>query len=152
MSQLYTSEELIENFTALMDSYDFTGELAILSVGRLQVFRRRQAMRELRTLFIALWKLALSRSVPDDTAIVFDAFLSTYINRVEGSEKERGIFRQKVDVYNTLLREKGAADFSGVASFMTELIVKRSAEKQRAQLKLALSIRSMYQLIFDRLL
>ena len=63
----------LDNFAALLDDADFTAELELVGVGRFQFLRRRQMCLELRGLYMALWRLALSRSFPNDA----DANLTT---------------------------------------------------------------------------
>ena len=54
----------LENFKALLADADFTLELELLGIKRMQFMRRRQMQSELMGLYMALWRLALARSFP----------------------------------------------------------------------------------------
>ena len=58
--------EALENFAALLDDADFTAELELMGIGRMQFMRRRQMLVEWRGLYTALWRLALASSFPQD--------------------------------------------------------------------------------------
>lgn len=152
MTPQYSTNERIDNFNALLKSYDFSTEVALFGLKRYQFLRRKVALRELKAAFIALWNLALTKSFPDDNTLVFEEFLSRYSYVVEGSNKDAQLLLQKVAVYDTLMQKKGDKDFSEVADFMADLVLTEKTTKKRIGLKLALALRAMYSLIFEKLI
>lgn len=67
-------QEALENFAALLEDADFTAELELMGIGRMQFMRRRQMLVEWRGLYMALWRLALSSSFPQDAEHIFATF------------------------------------------------------------------------------
>lgn len=147
----YSADEVIENFEALLASFDFTPDLDAMGIGRLQVFRRRRAAFELRALFMALWRIALDKSLPGDGEIVFEAFLSRYENK-HGTGSETRQTLERVRQYVDLLLHKRDTDFTDVASHLVSFLTLGEAEAKALRLRLTLHIRSTYNLIFKRLL
>lgn len=152
MQLTYSSDELIRNFNAILESYGFEQELAILDIKRHQFMRKKAAMKEFVPLFIALWKLALAKSFPDEAELYYEAFLSRHSNVFRGSQKETARHLQRIEVYNTLMQEKKDGDFSAIAAFCTDKLVTDDSKRPRATLKMALAIRAMYNLVFERLI
>jgi len=148
----YTSDELIRTFSALLDSYSFEHELAILGVKRHHLLKKRKALREFSALFIALWGLALQKSFPAERDMVFDEFVSRYSYSAKGSNKEVTLLVRSIEVYATLLEKNRDKDFSEIARFVTDMLMEESPARDRARLKTALGIRAMFNLIFDKLI
>ena len=147
---LYSAEEVIRNFEALLDSLDFKSELLELGIGSLQLGRRKKALRELNALSIGLWHLALQRSFPEAGADFFARFRETS-PRLVGSGKEPGLLQSRVGIYVDLLKDKKETDFLPVASYLAEVLALDAEDMRRLRLKVSLITRSMYKLIFDRL-
>ena len=147
---LYSAEEVIRNFEALMDSLDFKAELVELGIGSLQLGRRKKTLRELKALSIGLWSLALQRSFPQDAAAFFAEFRERS-PRLVGSGKEPGLLQSRVGIYVDLLKDKKETDFLPVASYLAEVLALDAEDMRRLRLKVSLITRSLYKLIFDRL-
>lgn len=143
-------ELALDNFAALLADVDFSAELILLGIGRLQFMRRRQMLVELRGLYIALWRLALGRSFPRDADAMFAVFLHRYLmgnrDKVARATAERG--RQ----YWEMLLPVGDGDFSGVARHIASFSHKDEKEQPALVLKLALDIRSYYTTLFQKLI
>lgn len=140
----------LDNFRALLDDMDFDAELGILGVGRLQLLRRRQMRMELGGVFMALWRLALQRSFPQDAQRMFGQFLGDY-GRDHDDAFHAGMLGRARE-YWEMLRPSGDADFSGVARHLCSFSDKGAGEDRSAHLRLALLLRKRYQFIFERLL
>ena len=121
-------QEALENFAALLEDADFTAELELMGIGRMQFMRRRQMLVEWRGLYMALWRLALSSSFPQDAEHIFATFLHAY--RIA----------------------KGDADFSDVARHLGSFSVQDEKQARSLTLRLVLHIRRAYKIIFDRLI
>lgn len=150
----YTFEEVLENFTAVLASMDFTRELSVLGLKRLHFRRRRRLARELQALSVALWRLTLLRSFPHDGERMFETFLAQRAEYPEhsGEGKRARAFNELVRGYVALLQEKGDGDFMVVSTHIVELCKRSGADVAAQSLKLALLIRNTYTMIFERLI
>lgn len=148
----YTSDELIRIFSALLESYDFEAELAMLGLKKHQFLKKKKALREFTALFIALWDLALQKSFPTERDLVFEEFINRFGYTAKGSNKDVKLLLQSAEVYVTLLQKNRDKDFSEIARFFTDMLLEDTPEKDRARLKLALAIRAMFNLVFDKLI
>jgi hypothetical protein len=150
LSPPYTIEEVVENFQALLGQMDFKQELMLIGVSRVRFLLRRKLKTEWQTLVIALWRLALERSFPHDGQIIFDTLLE---RRTTGwSRKRAARFTQSVQTYVESLQSHGDADFMPPGEHLLRLIKPAAAVAPALRLRVALHIRSLYTLIFDRLI
>lgn len=153
-AEVYDEDDLIQealaNFAALLEGFDFAEELELLGIGRLQFLRRRQMAIELRGLFIALWRLALARSFPDNADEMLASFLNQYVavrpDKIARQTAERAV------QYWGMLEPAGDADFQNVARHLTSFVVTDQGDNRALTLKMALHIRKAYCFIFDRLI
>ena len=146
----YEVSEVIDFFQQLFDSFDFAHELQDMGISRLQILRRKKALRELKALCIAFWGLALEKSFPEDA----EAFFSTYCAQspiINNRSREAASIRASLDLYCSLLEEKKDADFSPIAAHLAEKLALNDADMRRLQLKLSLIMRSLYTTIFKHL-
>ena len=147
----YTADEVGRTFAELLATVNFGAELRELGIGRLQLVTRIRAKRLLTAVCIALWHVALERSFPNDADAFFAHFLRTYPPLVGDRGGARKL-RDLVTRYDALVAEKKDTDFTGVAdTLVTDLGIGES-DARRQQLKLSLRIRSIYELIFEKLI
>lgn len=144
------TEEALANFAVLLDDLDFTSELDLLGIGRMQFLRRKQMLIELRGLYAALWRLALGRSFPHEADEMFAVFLARYGENHAGKASAQIVERARQ--YWGMLEPAGDADFSDVSRHLTSFLEREQGEMPTLILKLALHIRSAYRFIFDRLI
>ncbi|MDL2210184.1 hypothetical protein LJC26_05215 [Desulfovibrio sp. OttesenSCG-928-O18] len=147
----YTAEEVGRTFADLLATFDFAVELHELGIGSLSLFKRRQAKKRFTALCIALWHVALEKSFPNDADAFFTHFVATYpplVGERRGAKKMRDLVMQ----YDALVAEKKDGDFTKVADTITETFKLEPAEQRKQQLKLSLRIRSIYDLIFEKLI
>lgn len=147
----YSADEVIRQFIALYNCFDFRAGLAVMGIGRFDFIRRAKALNELKTLVVALWGLALQKSFPSDAQDFFDelrARIPEFVGRGRAAEN----FASRLDVYTRLLAPKKDADFLPVAEYMSELLFPKESDLRRIRLKLSLVIRNMYGQIFDQLI
>ena len=69
------TEEVLGNFSAILESMDFAQELELLGIRKLHFRQRKRAIRELRAMGIGLWRLGLKRSFPSDGEFLFERFM-----------------------------------------------------------------------------
>jgi len=146
----YTADEVIRQFLGLYNCLDFKAELEDIGIIRWQFLRRRKAVREFRAVSIALWGLALQKSFPNDAGDFFAA-LRDQAPMLGGSGKETARLHERVNAYVELLAPKKDADFSPAAVHLATLLAERAEDVPRLRVKLSLSIRNLYVLIFDKL-
>ena len=147
---LYESDEVFQHFEALYLSLDFRTELADMDIGLFQVGRKKLALRELRALTIALWGIALERSFPQDAETFFLDFRkkAAFLN---ADTKESNLLQSRVNIYVDMLKPKKDTDFLPVAQYLTEVLAIAAPDMAHIRLKLSLTIRALYNLIFNRL-
>ena len=144
----YTIEEVVDNFQVLLEHMNFEQELALLGIGQVRFLLRRKLKIEWQTLVIALWRLALERSFPHDGQVIFETFLK---RRTAGlSLKQAGNFAERIRTYVESLQSHGDADFVPTGERLLHLVNPTIAPSLR--LRVALHIRALYTLIFDRLI
>ena len=73
---VYTSEEVISHFEAILEDTSFSAQLHYLGIKRVPMSpRRRRARQELQAMLVGLWKLALDKSFPAQSEDFFNDFL-----------------------------------------------------------------------------
>jgi len=151
---LYKSEEVIRNFRALLADADMERELAILKIGRLNIFRRKKAALELTALYIALWKLVLNKSFPNHAEVFYKEYLEETYVKSEGSKIRPATkaFLETVARYVSLSEQAGDTDFTAVARHLVQQLVKDSNEYREMEMRFVLIIRNTYKFIFDKLI
>ncbi|MEG1609761.1 MAG: hypothetical protein RR317_01090 [Bilophila sp.] len=149
----YTVDEVLENFAALLESMDFAQELALLGIRRFHFRHRQKAFRELRALYIGVWRLALLRSFPEEAEQIFATFLATLLDDAAPDKNQRAkLFDTLVHSYVDMLHERGDADFTFVSGHIINLFKHKNEDTIPRRLKLALLIRNTYTVIFHRLI
>ena len=148
---LYSSEEVISHFEALLEDTSFSAQLHYLGIKRaLMSPRRRRAREELQAMFIGLWKLALDSSFPTQAEEIFDAFLEKYSQG--RPPKKSAQMCEKVRNYAEMLKTCGNKDFTDIAAEVLRKINLPQVDCPKASLALALDIRAFYQTVFERLI
>ncbi len=146
----YTADEVIRPFLGLYACLDFKAELEDIGVTRMQFLRRKKALREFRAISVALWGLALQKSFPNDAVDFFAEFRDTG-PILSGRDAETARMQERVDKYIELLVPKGDTDFSPLADSLAQTLALHARDVARLRLRLALIIRNLYVLIFDKL-
>lgn len=141
---------VLDNFDALLRGADFTNELHILGIGRMNVFARRAMLTELRALYIALWHLALLRSFPDTADSIYAAFLERIAHAQNITRKD--LLCERIEQYKDMLHATGDRDFMAVSRHLLSMRHIKEGTLKPLNLRLALHLRATYTLIFDRLI
>ncbi len=147
----YTAEEVGGTFGELLATFDFGAELHELGFGRVRPFKRATARRLLTAISIALWHIALEKSFPNDADAFFSHFTATFpplVGERRGARKLRDLVAQ----YDALIAEKKDTDFTRVADTLVEALGIQESDRRSQQLRLSLRIRSMYEVIFNKLI
>ena len=148
---VYSSEEVISHFAALLEDTSFSTQLHYLGIKRaLMSPRRRRAREELKAMFIGLWKLALDSSFPAQSDEFFNDFLEKYTRDRPGKWAEQ--MCDKIRNYAEMLKTCGDKDFTDIAGHVLNKINIPQTDCPKASLALALDIRAFYQTIFERLI
>lgn len=146
----FSSTEVIANFQALYETLDFKSELNGLGISALHIPRRRKVIREFKAIAVAFWGLALTKSFPDDAERFFSRYMET-TPEISNNSRSSNQMREKIYNYATLLKEKKDADFMPIASYFTENLDLNFEDVAKFRLKVSLRMRTLYTLIFDRL-
>lgn len=140
-----------ENFRALLNDMSFFKEMAILGLGRFQFARRRRMAAEFRGVYMAVWRLALASSFPGEADAIFATFCRDYLRHSRDRNAQDVVLKAKE--YWNMLRDDPGKDFRNLAGHLAGLPARADDDQRQAvSLRLALHIRSMYRLIFDRLI
>ena len=150
MNPAYTPNEVVENFQALIRSWDFSAQVKQLGIGPLQIMRRKQMLLEFRGLFVGLWRLALARSFPDDGEEIFELWLATCSQ--ERASKNTRLFVERARQYAEMLTLRGNTDFSEASRHVASFFPLSEEERKRAVLKISLDLRRIYNFIFERMI
>lgn len=141
--------EALDNFEVLIDDLDYAAFYELMGIGRLQFLRHKQMHVELKSMHIALWRLALSHSFPEDAESMFSVFLQRY-QRTHPGKLDSEIVGRAPGYWDMIL-PTGNSDFSGVARHLLSFSNTGNADMRALILKVALRINAAYNLIFDRL-
>ena len=136
------TEEVLGNFSAILESMDFAQELELLGI------------RELRAMGIGLWRLGLKRSFPSDGEFLFERFmLGLYEQAHTNKEREQAnAFDLLVRSYIDKFGERGDTDFTTVSGHIVSLFRRKPGDTAAQRLKLALLMRNTYTDIFRHLI
>jgi hypothetical protein len=151
MNPAYTHEEVIANFQALIDSWDFNAALRQLGIKAMQIMHRKRMLLELRGLFAGLWRLALTRSFPEDGQQIFEGYLEYCLSSPKNGKYAQQ-FVERARQYAEMLALRGDTDFSEVSRHLTSFVLLPETTRKSVTLKLALDIRQMYNFIFERMI
>ncbi len=138
------------NFDAILSDMDFQYELSLLNISGWQFFIRKRLSEEFEALTIALWRLALERSFPEDWQRILSAFMDVRRARIARAPA-REAFTSKVATYLSIVERRREADFIEPAGYLVELAEVNAKQAQSVRLKLALHLRIVYNHLFDRL-
>lgn len=144
------AREAIDNFLVVIDALDYNIYNEILGIGRFQFLRRRQMFVELKSLHIALWRLAISHSFPNDAEAMFATFLEKYTATHPG-RVDRQIATRAIQYWG-MIAPAGDSDFSSVSRHLISFFPPREKDLKAITLKLALRLHVSYRYIFDRLI
>lgn len=145
--------EVLNRFTRMLDHIDFQPQLNILNIGRMQFARKNMALKELRAMYVGLWKLALNSSFPNDAMQLLDKFLDSNEIKSKAARCRADAFRNLCLEYVKLLELEGDTNFINVAILICQHIGQAEQENSRhIPLQLALDMRFMYRNIFDKLI
>ncbi|MBQ4132989.1 MAG: hypothetical protein IJD04_04555 [Desulfovibrionaceae bacterium] len=146
-------QEVLDRFNSMLSNADFSAHLVTLGIGRFQFSRRKTALKELRAMYVGLWKLALNRSFPDNSLDLFERFLDPGNIHSAGKKAEAEKFRELCKEYVKILEVEGDTNFINVAILLCQHLGRTGQQDLRTiSLQLALDMRSMYHHIFEHLI
>ena len=147
---LYTEEDVFRHFAEVMASIDFRQEISELGHGLNGFFKRRHTLKELYALCTALWKLALEQSFPHEYEVFFAHYLEQHPNLGKGKRRNKNILMIKN--YCELAAAKKTGDFTPLAQYMVNTLKCETKDEKALLLRLSLTIRKLYQIIFNYLI
>jgi hypothetical protein len=147
---VYDSLEITQRFEEIFASWNLKKEIADVGNKLNSFFNRRRSLREFTALSIALWNLALESSFPNQEEEVFRLFLTN--SPILGKGSKRKVLMQRIQIYKELLAEKKHSDFTPIAIYMAGYFSNDLENRNVLKLKLSLTIRRLYQFIFEHLI
>lgn len=151
MGCLNSREELISRFKEIFSGFDFEEELEYLPVNQRDAGQKRQALNELRGLYIALWKVSLDKSFPDSSEGIFESFLNRLQTIFNLDSMTAIAITRRVNIYNGFLKQNKAQNYLPVGDHLLRTVGRPETDK-RAALKTALRIREVDSYIFHALI
>ncbi len=152
MSSELSPETIVSRFQALLSSFDYQEELDILGIGKYSFNKKKKLIIEIKSLYVALWKIALEKSFPDNWNTYFKLFLEEIGSHLKCNAQTTQFIVRRIDVYDTLLAPKKENNFSEVARQLVSTYIKKKEDLESPILKFSLKIRQVYTLIFNRLI
>lgn len=147
---LYTKEGVFKNFEEILKSLELKQHIAELGCGMNSFFGKGRSLAEFTAMCVALWKLALEKSLPNDAENFFAEFMAT--SRILGKGKKRTRMTELVNAYNKLFEARKTDNFSVISMHIADTLANADADRKTLQLRISLTIRKFYQLIFDHLI
>ncbi|MDR2503828.1 MAG: hypothetical protein LBD82_05540 [Deltaproteobacteria bacterium] len=147
---LYTEEDVFRHFAEVMASIDLRQEIVELGHGLNGFFKRRRTLKELNALCTALWKLALEQSFPHESEVFFAHYLERHPSLGKGKKRNKNILM--IENYCGLAAAKKTGDFTPLAQYMVNTLKCGTKDEKVLLLKLSLTIRKFYQIIFNYLI
>ncbi len=146
--------KVVENFSTLLNELDFSQQLKILNIGKLNIRKKNLAYQDMLALSIVLWRLALQSTFPSDYEHIFELYLTK--RREQAISKKEQVkqlrFQLIIRAYVDLLETQGNSNFTEISSYLIKKIKPSSSNYESIRLKLALSIRNIYSFFFQRLI
>ena len=140
------TEEVLGNFSAILESMDFAQELELLGIRKLHFRQRKRAIRELRAMGIGLWRLGLKRSFPSDGEFLFERFMLGLYEQAHTNKE-----REQANAFDLLVRSY-IDKFTTVSGHIVSLFRRKPGDTAAQRLKLALLMRNTYTDIFRHLI
>lgn len=150
----YNIIEILTNFSILMEDMNFSNELDILKINKFCFRKRKKAYQHMQAIAVSLWRLALQHSFPSEYEIIFGAYLCKKNSHIPMNKQ--GIldpyFQKVLQSYIEILNTHGDSDFTEVSSHLINALQLSKVNNDAIKLKLALTIRTMYNDIFKKLI
>ncbi len=152
MSNELSPDIIVSRFQALLSSFDFVEELHILGIGKYSFRKKKKLIIEIKSLYVALWKIALEKSFPENWNSYFNLFLEEIRPQLKCSAQTAQFITRRIEVYDTLLAPTKENNFSEVSRQLVSTYIKKQEDLESPTLKFSLKIRQVYTLIFNRLI
>lgn len=138
------------NFLILLDSFDYEEEMQLLNISLFNFQQRKNMIREFQGLYVALWSMALSYSLPQDRDIILQQFIEIELPK-KYDKKQLPMQIKRIHQYIELIGDDSAVEFSPISHHILSLLNTKEDEFRSMSLKIALHIRSVYTYLFERL-
>lgn len=150
----YSIDELLINFKSIIEGMDFPQKLLLLTINPFRFKKRRLATQHLHALTLGLWRLALQRSFPSDYNDIFNEYFSRKELQTSSYKKyiSSSTFQTMIQTYISLLDIYSDKNFTEVSSYLIKTVHLPKINNDVVRLKLALTIRNMYNFIFKSLI
>lgn len=152
MSNELSPDSIVFRFQSLLSSFDYLEELGILGIGKYSFKKKRKLIFEIKALYIALWKIALEKSFPENWNTYFNLFLDELGSYLKCNTQTTLFITRRIEVYDTLLAPTKENNFLEVARQLVATHIKKKEDLDSPTLKFSLKIRQVYTLIFNRLI
>jgi hypothetical protein len=146
----YSNADIIQRFEAAMDSLDLKAEITEIGHGLGSIFKRGRAIRDFRAVCVVMWRLSLEKSFPDQQEEVYRDFMAG--SRILGDGGGRKKLVERINLFWEVLEPQKSADFTPLAIYLAGNLSQDLDNRKVLQLKLSLTIRRIYNFVFESLI
>lgn len=146
----HSNAEIIQRFEAAMDSLNLKAEIAELGHGLGSIFRRGRVTRDFQAVCVVMWRLSLEKSFPEQQEEVYREFMAH--SNILGSGGGRKKLAERINLFWEVLEAQKSADFTPLAVYLAGYLSNDLDNRKVLQLKLSLTIRRIYNFVFESLI
>lgn len=145
------NQDVANNFMALLSDFNFSDEMELLEISKLNLILRKNLSKEFETLYIALWYSCLKTSFPDNYEAIFQVFLENNLTqKYKGAKLQE--MKNRIQLYIELLGNTASTDLTPITHHLLSFLNFDEATQPAIKMKITLHLRKVYTFIFERLI
>ncbi|MDE5682228.1 MAG: hypothetical protein K2I05_07885 [Mailhella sp.] len=144
-------QDVANNFTALLSDFNYSDEMELLNISRLNFVLRKNLSQEFEMLYIALWYNCLKTSFPETYEAIFQQFLKNNLPQKYKSAKLQEI-TTRIQMYIELLGNNASTDLTPISHHLLSFLKFDEASQRTYEMKITLHLRKVYTYLFERLI
>ncbi len=145
------NKDVANNFMALLSDFNYSDEMELLEIGKLNLILRKNLSKEFETLYIALWYSCLKTSFPENYEAIFQVFLENNLTQKYKGAKLQEI-KNRIQLYIELLGNTASTDLTPITHHLLSFLNFDEATQPAIKMKITLHLRKVYTYIFERLI
>ena len=136
---------------ALLSDFNYSDEMELLEISKLNLILRKNLSKEFETLYIALWYSCLKTSFPQNYDAIFQVFLENNLTQKYKGAKLQEI-KNRIQLYIELLGNTASTDLTPITHHLLSFLNFDEATQPAIKMKITLHLRKVYTYIFERLI
>lgn len=145
------NQDVANNFMALLSDFNYSDEMELLEISKLNLILRKNLSKEFETLYIALWYSCLKTSFPQNYDAIFQVFLENNLTQKYKGAKLQEI-KNRIQLYIELLGNTASTDLTPITHHLLSFLNFDEATQPAIKMKITLHLRKVYTYIFERLI